>query len=77
MPFVREYRVGRDTVNITMKAHSIKTLYPEPAQQELGKICQISRRASLTKYFFNKIAYMQYTFARIRLFLQLPILYMI
>ena len=48
-----------------MKAPNPKNLYPEPAQQEFGKIREIARRASVMKCFLNKIADMEYVFARI------------
>ena len=50
------YRIQKYKI---MKAHSLKVLYPEPAQQEFGKICKIARRASVIKYLFNKLADVQ------------------
>ena len=51
-----------------MKAHCLKALYPESAQEEFGKIRKIARRESMIKYNFNKITDIQYTFAKIRLY---------
>ena len=47
-----------------MKPYSLKALYPDPVQRVFGEIHKI---ASM-KYFLNKIADVQYTFASSRLY---------
>ena len=54
-----------------MKAHSTKSLHPEPVKQEFGKNCKILTAASVMMYFFNKIADIKYTFATIHLYYRL------
>ena len=54
----------QSSTNMKVKAHNeyhsesaqyIKALYPEPFQQEFGKIQKIARIRAAMKYFFNKI----------------------
>ena len=54
-------------MNITVKAHNLKALYPESFQPEFRKIRKLARTGSRMECIFNKIA-VQYTFARIRLY---------
>ena len=54
-------------MNITVKAHNLKALYPESSQPEFRRIRKITRTGSRMEYIFNKIE-VQYTFARIRLY---------
>ena len=53
--------------NYSTRFNSLKDLSTKSAKQEFKKNCKIVKRAFVMKYNFNKIADLEYTFARITL----------